>query len=466
MGQCQRASSGVPHASWRSGSPGPPRRDAPVGEQVQRARQLAAVGGQRVLHPDRAPAVRRRDEDPGPLEAPQPVRQDVGRDPGHRLAELVEPARAAAAAPRRSAGSIGRRPGRARCPGRGASRVAGAAGRVAASAGRGGSGGHRAMVGEGLRRSTLGSRLQITSYSPHDQAPAQRGTTAPCPCSTSSRRPSPPSRPSAAPSVVGIGSRIRGSGVVVADGARPDQRPQPPRRRGHRPLRRRPDAPRHRRRASTGTATSPSSTSTPPARRRSPGRPAAPPSAPPCSRPPPRRRAAPASRSASCRPSSGRSAAPAAAGSPARSSTPRRSRPARPGSPLLDADGALVGLNTNRVGEGFYLALPADDGAQVPRRRPRPRRVARAAAARDRGRPGARRPAAAPVGGPAGARRRPRARRRGGQPGRGGRHPGRRPAGRGGRQARPRHRRPPRRCSATRACRSSSRSSAGPRSGR
>jgi serine protease Do len=35
--------------------------------------------------------------------------------------------------------------------------------------------------------------------------------------------------------------------------------------------------------------------------------------------------------------------------------------PGSSGSPLLDADGALVGLNTNRVGEGFYLALPADD---------------------------------------------------------------------------------------------------------
>ncbi len=34
--------------------------------------------------------------------------------------------------------------------------------------------------------------------------------------------------------------------------------------------------------------------------------------------------------------------------------------PGSSGSPLLDADGALVGLNTNRVGEGFYLALPAD----------------------------------------------------------------------------------------------------------
>ena len=34
--------------------------------------------------------------------------------------------------------------------------------------------------------------------------------------------------------------------------------------------------------------------------------------------------------------------------------------PGSSGSPLLDADGALAGLNTNRVGEGFYLALPAD----------------------------------------------------------------------------------------------------------
>jgi serine protease Do len=34
--------------------------------------------------------------------------------------------------------------------------------------------------------------------------------------------------------------------------------------------------------------------------------------------------------------------------------------PGSSGSALLDAGGALVGLNTNRVGEGFYLALPAD----------------------------------------------------------------------------------------------------------
>jgi serine protease Do len=30
------------------------------------------------------------------------------------------------------------------------------------------------------------------------------------------------------------------------------------------------------------------------------------------------------------------------------------------GSPVLDADGRLLGLNTQRLGEGFYLALPAD----------------------------------------------------------------------------------------------------------
>ena len=31
------------------------------------------------------------------------------------------------------------------------------------------------------------------------------------------------------------------------------------------------------------------------------------------------------------------------------------------GGPLLDAGGRLVGLNTNRLGEGFYAALPADE---------------------------------------------------------------------------------------------------------
>lgn len=31
------------------------------------------------------------------------------------------------------------------------------------------------------------------------------------------------------------------------------------------------------------------------------------------------------------------------------------------GSPIVDADGRFLGLNTNRLGYGFYLALPADD---------------------------------------------------------------------------------------------------------
>lgn len=35
--------------------------------------------------------------------------------------------------------------------------------------------------------------------------------------------------------------------------------------------------------------------------------------------------------------------------------------PGSSGGALVDASGALVGLNTNRIGEGFYLALPADD---------------------------------------------------------------------------------------------------------
>jgi len=34
--------------------------------------------------------------------------------------------------------------------------------------------------------------------------------------------------------------------------------------------------------------------------------------------------------------------------------------PGSSGGALLDAAGALVGINTNRIGEGFYLALPAD----------------------------------------------------------------------------------------------------------
>ena len=38
--------------------------------------------------------------------------------------------------------------------------------------------------------------------------------------------------------------------------------------------------------------------------------------------------------------------------------------PGSSGGPLLDLEGRLVGLNTNRIGEGFYLALPADAALQ------------------------------------------------------------------------------------------------------
>jgi serine protease Do len=35
--------------------------------------------------------------------------------------------------------------------------------------------------------------------------------------------------------------------------------------------------------------------------------------------------------------------------------------PGSSGGPLLSADGSLLGINTNRLGEGFYLAVPADE---------------------------------------------------------------------------------------------------------
>src|SRR6516225_4512337 len=36
--------------------------------------------------------------------------------------------------------------------------------------------------------------------------------------------------------------------------------------------------------------------------------------------------------------------------------------PGSSGGPVLDADGQLLGINTNRLGEGFYLAIPAGEG--------------------------------------------------------------------------------------------------------
>ena len=39
--------------------------------------------------------------------------------------------------------------------------------------------------------------------------------------------------------------------------------------------------------------------------------------------------------------------------------------PGSSGGALVDANGRLLGLNTNRIGEGFYLALPADAGLRA-----------------------------------------------------------------------------------------------------
>ena len=35
--------------------------------------------------------------------------------------------------------------------------------------------------------------------------------------------------------------------------------------------------------------------------------------------------------------------------------------PGSSGGPVLNAEGQLLGINTNRLGEGFYLAIPADE---------------------------------------------------------------------------------------------------------
>ena len=183
---------------------------------------------------------------------------------------------------------------------------------------------------------------------------------------------------------------------------RPDQRPQPPRRRGHRHLPRRPQ-----RRAARSLGVDPDgdlavievdttgATALGLVRRRG-RRSATSSSASP--RPAPAR---PASRRARSPPSSRRSAGPAAAGSAAASSTPRRWRPGSSGGPLVDGSGRLLALNTNRIGEGFYLARPGRRRAPRARRRARPRRVGQPAAARHRGRAVDRRPPAAPLGRPA-----------------------------------------------------------------
>ena len=39
--------------------------------------------------------------------------------------------------------------------------------------------------------------------------------------------------------------------------------------------------------------------------------------------------------------------------------------PGSSGGPIVTADGRLLGVNTNRLGEGFYLAIPADQTLQT-----------------------------------------------------------------------------------------------------
>ena len=39
--------------------------------------------------------------------------------------------------------------------------------------------------------------------------------------------------------------------------------------------------------------------------------------------------------------------------------------PGSSGGPVVDRDGKLLGVNTNRLGEGFYLAIPADDSLRT-----------------------------------------------------------------------------------------------------
>ena len=113
--------------------------------------------------------------------------------------------------------------------------------------------------------------------------------------------------------------------------------------------------------ASIPTATSRSSRSTRPARAPSTGGPATGSrSARRCSASPHRSAAACGSRSGSSRPCRARSAGRAVGGSPGSVEHTAPLAPGSSGGAIVDAAGKFVGLNTNRIGEGFYLALPAD----------------------------------------------------------------------------------------------------------
>ena len=259
------------------------------------------------------------------------------------------------------------------------------------------------MVGEGLRAGIGGSRLQITSYHRTPRPAPDREESAPMSVLTELQE-------AVAAVATAVGPVRRRDRLPPARlrrrhrrRPRPDQRPQPPRRRGHRPVRRRP-------RRAVGTAKGVDwdgdlavievDTAGAPAIAWSSGGATIGSAV----------FAAAATPSGGARVSFGfvSSVERAFRGPGGRriSGSLEHTAPLAPGSsgsPLLDAEGALVGLNTNRVGEGFYLALPADDGAQGAGRRARPRRVRGAAAPGHRRRPGPRRATAAAIGRAAGA---------------------------------------------------------------
>ena len=71
---------------------------APIREQAQRAGQLAPAFGQLVDEPRRALRIGMRDDEPLLLQAPQPLGEDVGRDPLDRRLQLAEAPRPSSSA--------------------------------------------------------------------------------------------------------------------------------------------------------------------------------------------------------------------------------------------------------------------------------------------------------------------------------------------------------------------------------
>ncbi len=165
----------------------------------------------------------------------------------------------------------------------------------------------------------------------------------------------------ATPSVVRLGGWRGANGLVIGPGKVLTNAHNVHRGDGHGTLRGRPDRGGDGGRASTPTATSPCLTSRPVTRPPCPGpwmaRPSR--SGPRCSRSR-ARTPGPGSRSGSCRRSRARSGARGDDASRVPSSTRHRWRVAAPAAPSSMPRDSLVGLNTNRLEGGLYLALPTD----------------------------------------------------------------------------------------------------------